>query len=151
MESLTLDSVAKEIDKLENDRLYWEQRLEQINSLTRPQSTDLKNERVDGGKKVDKLLQYTEIKEELGIEDTLKYIKDKLLALNEWVERELERLDRYGETEKKVVYLREHKRVRDRYTYRMRNMTWNEIAKETHYSERAVRLFYEKATRNRQN
>jgi hypothetical protein len=27
-------------------------------------------------------------------------------------------------------------------------MTWREIAKETHYSERSVRYFYENAKRN---
>ena len=151
MEKLTLEDAAKEIDKLENDKTYWENRLEQITSLTMPKSTDIQNERVDGGKKIDKLLRYTEIKEELGIDDTLKYINDKIQALNEWVEGELKRLDKYGETEQKIVYLREHKKVRDKYTNRVRPMTWHEIAKETHYSERSVRYFYENAVRNRQN
>ena len=143
MEKLTLEEAAKELDKLANDKTYWENRLEQIVSLVMPKSTDVETERVDGGERVDKLLKYTELKEELAIEDTLKYIEDKILSLNQWVERELIRLDKYGETEKKIVYLRENKKVRDRYTNRLRKMTWREIAKETHYSERSVRYFYE--------
>ena len=143
MEKLTLEEAAKELDKLNNDKIYWENRLEQIASLIMPKSTDIGNERVDGGERVDKLLKYTELKEELAIEDTLKYIDGKILSLNQWVERELIRLDKYGETEKKIVYLRENKKVRDKYTNRLRKMTWREIAKETHYSERSVRYFYE--------
>lgn len=143
MEKLTLEEAAKELDKLANDKIYWENRLEQIASLIMPKSTDIGNERVDGGERVDKLLKYTELKEELAIEDTLKYIDGKILSLNQWVERELIRLDKYGETEKKIVYLRDHKTVRDKYTNRLRKMTWREIAKETHYSERSVRYFYE--------
>jgi hypothetical protein len=148
MEELTLENAAKEIDKLENDKIYWENRLEQIKSLTMPKSTDIQNERVDGGARIDKLLKYTELKEELGIDDTLKYINDKILSLNKWIERELKRLDKYGETERKIIYLRENKKVRDKYTNRIRQMTWREIAKETHYSERSVRYFYENAKRN---
>lgn len=143
MEKLTLEEAAKELDKLANDKIYWENRLEQIASLIMPKSTDIGNERVDGGERVDKLLKYTELKEELAIEDTLNYIDGKILSLNQWVERELIRLDKYGETEKKIVYLRENKKVRDKYTNRLRKMTWREIAKETHYSERSVRYFYE--------
>lgn len=150
MESLTLAEATKELDKLENDKRYWENRLEQIVSLTMPHSTDTQGERVDGGNRVDKLLRYTELKEELGIDDTLKYINDKIRDLNEWVEGELRRLDKYGETEKAIVYLREHKRVRDKYTNRMRAMTWDEIARETHYSERAVRLFYKNSVKERE-
>lgn len=143
MQRLTLEEATKELEKLANDKIYWENRLEQIVSLTMPKSTDIANERVDGGERIDKLLKYTEIKEELAIDDTLKYIEDKIQSLNQWVERELIRLDKYGETEKKIVYLREHKKVRDKYTNRLRTMTWREIAKETHYSERSVRYFYE--------
>lgn len=149
MEKLTLEEAAKELDKLENDKLYWENRLEQIKSLTMPKSTNIENERVDGGSRYDKLLKYTELKEELGIDDTLKYINDKIQALNEWVEGELKRLNKYGESEKQIVYLREYKKVRDKYTNRVRRMTWEEIAKETHYSERTVRYFYENAVRDR--
>ena len=150
MERLTLEEATKELEKLNNDKIYWESRLEQIASLTMPKSTDVANERVDGGERIDKLLKYTELKEELAIDDTLKYIDGKILSLNQWIERELIRLDKYGETEKKVVYLREHKTVRDKYTNRLRKMTWREIAKEIHYSERSVRYFYENWVKEQQ-
>lgn len=151
MERLTLYEATKELEKLENDKNYWENRLEQIVSLTMPHSTDVQNERVDGGTRVDKLLKYTELKDELDIDNTLKYINGKIDALNKWIEGELKRLDKYGETEKTVVYLRERKLVRDKYTNRMRKMTWEEIANETHYSERSVRYFYENWLKEREN
>lgn len=149
MEELTLEGAAKELDKLRNDKIYWENRLAKIESITMPHTTDMQNERVDGGARIDKLLKYTELKEELGIDETLKYINDKIDALNQWVEDELRRLDKYGETERQIVFLREQKKVRDKYTNRIRPMTWSEIAKETHYSERSVRYFYENAIRDR--
>lgn len=151
MERLTLNEATKELEKLENDKRYWENRLIQLVSLTMPHSTDIQSERVDGGVRIDKLLKYTDLKDELGIEDTLRYINDKIKSLNEWINEELKRLDRYGDTEKTIVYLREQKKVRDRYSNRVRKMTWGEIAKETHYSERAVRLFYKKAIKEREN
>ena len=151
MERLTLNEATKELEKLENDKRYWENRLIQLVSLTMPHSTDTRNERVDGGVRIDKLLKYTDLKDELGIEDTLRYINDKIKSLNEWISEELKRLDKYGDTEKTIVYLREQKKVRDRYSNRVRKMTWGEIAKETHYSERAVRLFYKKAIKEREN
>lgn len=151
MERLTLNEATKELEKLENDKRYWENRLIQLVSLTMPHSTDTQNERVDGGVRIDKLLKYTDLKDELGIEDTLRYINDKIKSLNEWINEELKRLDKYGDTEKTIVYLREQKKVRDRYSNRVRKMTWGEIAKETHYSERAVRLFYKKAIKEREN
>lgn len=151
MERLTLNEATKELEKLENDKRYWENRLIQLVSLTMPHSMDIQSERVDGGVRIDKLLKYTDLKDELGIEDTLRYINDKIKSLNEWINEELKRLDRYGDTEKTIVYLREQKKVRDRYSNRVRKMTWGEIAKETHYSERAVRLFYKKAIKEREN
>lgn len=151
MERLTLNEATKELEKLENDKRYWENRLIQLVSLTMPHSTDTRNERVDGGVRIDKLLKYTDLKDELGIEDTLRYINDKIKSLTEWINEELKRLDKYGDTEKTIVYLREQKKVRDRYSNRVRKMTWGEIAKETHYSERAVRLFYKKAIKEREN
>jgi hypothetical protein len=151
MERLTLNEATKELERLENEKNYWENRLEQILSLTMPHSMDIQNERVDGGVKIDKLLRYTELKDDLDIDIKLKYINDKIDSLNEWIQGELTRLDKYGETDKTIVYLREHKMVRDKYTNRMRKMTWQEIANETHYSERAVRLFYKKSVKEREN
>lgn len=151
MDRLTLEEVNKELDKLSNDKQYWENRLEQIVGLTLPKSTNIENERVDGGDRIDKLLKYTELKEELGIDNTLQYINDKIYSLNKWVEGELKRLNKYGETKESVVYLKEHKTIIDKYTGKTRKLKWKEIAKEMHYSERAVRYFYEEAVKDREN
>lgn len=150
MEELTLETAAKELDKLSNDKNYWEYRLQQIVSLTMPHSPNLQNERVDGGIRIDKFLQASELEEEHRIKSTLKYINGKIYALNRWIEEELKRLDKYGDTEKEIVYLREHKKVRDKYTNRLRVMTWTEIAKETHYSERTVRYIYKNSISERE-
>ena len=48
------------------------------------------------------------------------------------------------------MFLREKKKVRDKYNGRTRRMTWNEIAKEVHYSERSVRYFYQNAMKKRE-
>lgn len=150
MKELTLESASKELDKLENDWRYWYSRMEQIVSLVLPGAANLDGEKVDGGKRVDTLLKYCELKDELQIDITLKYIEDKIISLNLWIENELKRLDKYSEIEKSIVFLREQKKVKDKYTGRMRNMTWKEIAKEVHYSERSVKYFYQNAVEERE-
>ena len=119
--------------------------MEQIVSLVLPSAANVDNEKVDGGKRVDTLLRYCELKDELQIDITLKYIEDKIASLNIWIENELKRLDKYNEIEKSIVFLREKKKIKDKYNGRMRRMTWNEIAKEVHYSERSVQYFYQNA------
>ncbi len=150
MKELTLESASKELEKLENDWRYWYSRMEQIVSLVLPKATNLDGEKVDGGKKVDTLLRYCELKDELQIDTTLKYIEDKMVSLNIWIENELKRLNKYSDVEQTIVFLRERKRVKDKYTGRIRNMTWNEIAKEVHYSERSVKYFYQNALEKRE-
>lgn len=150
MKELTLESASKELDKLENDRRYWYSRMEQIVSLVLPGAANLDGEKVDGGKRVDTLLRYCELKDELQIDITLKYIEDKIKSLNIWIENELKRLDKYNDIEKSIVFLREQKKIKDKYTGRMRTMTWDEIAKEVHYSEKSVRLFYRNAIEERE-
>jgi len=150
MKELTLESASKELDKLENDRRYWYSRMEQIVSLVLPGAANLDGEKVDGGKRVDTLLRYCELKDELQIDITLKYIEDKIKSLNIWIENELKRLDKYNDVEKSIVFLREQKKIKDKYTGRMRTMTWDEIAKEVHYSEKSVRLFYQNAIEERE-
>ena len=150
MKELTLESTSKELEKLENDWRYWYSRMEQIVSLVLPGAANLDGEKVDGGKRVDTLLKYCELKDELQIDITLKYIEDKIISLNLWIESELKRLDKYNDIEKSIVYLRENKKVKDKITGRVRNMTWNEIAKEVHYSERSVRYFYQNAIEKRE-
>lgn len=150
MKELTLESASKELEKLENDWRYWYSRMEQIVSLVLPSATNVDNEKVDGGKRVDTLLRYCELKDELQIDITLKYIEDKIASLNIWIENELKRLDKYNEIEKSIVFLREKKKVIDKYNGRTRRMTWNEIAKEVHYSERSVQYFYQNALKKRE-
>lgn len=150
MKELTLESASKELEKLENDWRYWYSRMEQIVSLVLPSAANLDGEKVDGGKKVDTLLRYCELKDELQIDTTLKYIEDKMVSLNIWIENELKRLNKYSDVEQTIVFLRERKRVKDKYTGRIRNMTWNEIAKEVHYSERSVKYFYQNALEKRE-
>lgn len=150
MKELTLDSASKELEKLENDWRYWYSRMEQIVSLVFPGAVNLDGEKVDGGKRVDTLLRYCELKDELQIDITLKYIEDKMNSLNVWIESELRRLDKYNDIEKSIVFLREKKKIKDKYTGRTRNMTWNEIAKEVHYSERSVKYFYQRAIEERE-
>ena len=150
MKELTLESASKELEKLDNDWRYWYSRMEQIVSLVLPSAANLDGEKVDGGKRVDTLLRYCELKDELQIDITLKYIEDKMNSLNTWIENELKRLDKYNEIEKSIVFLREKKKVKDKYTGRIRNMTWNEIAREVHYSEKSVRSFYQNAIKKRE-
>ena len=55
---MTIKEANYELKRLENEYNYWLNEKEQIKSLVVPKSTDIRLERVDGGKREDKLVNY---------------------------------------------------------------------------------------------
>ena len=93
-EGLTLDSVNKLLESLENEENYILDRISNILGLVLPQGKTVDSLRVDGGKKIDKILKYTNIKEELLLDERLKYVQDKIKDLKAWKEKEIKRLNK---------------------------------------------------------
>lgn len=138
---MTLEDASKEKERLENDLIYYENRLEQIKSLVTPQAVKFDKIIVDGGKHTDNILKYVEIENEQQLEITILYIKSKIKDIDTWIEKEIERLAKYGETIKAVVYLREKEfKIDDKGN--KRHLYWKEIADKAYCSERSARTWY---------
>lgn len=145
---MNLEDVYNQLEELTNNLEYYENRLEEIKSLVTPQSTKFDKIMVDGGKHVDNLLKYVEIEDKLQLETTIEYIKKRIKDLNTLKDKEIERLTKYGETIKAVVFLRERDFKTD-YNGKKRHLTWLEIGRKLYCDERTARRWYKLAIKER--
>ena len=145
---MTLEDASKEKERLENDLIYYQNRLEKLKTLVTPQAVKFDKIIVDGGKHTDSILKYVELENEQQLEVTILYIKSKMKDIDEWIEKEVERLAKYGETIKAVVYLRENEfKIDDKGN--KRHLYWKEIADKVYCSERSARYWYKLAVEER--
>ena len=147
---MTLELVSKEIEELENDLNFYQNRLESLKSLIYPGATDYKKEIVDGGKRIDKIYKYVEVENQQQLEVTIMYIKAKIKDLNDWKDKEIERLSKYGESVRLVVFLKE-KEFKTDYNGRKRHLYWDEIARIAHCSEKSARNWYKIGIKKRKS
>lgn len=145
---MTLEDASKEKERLENDLLFYENRLEKIKTLVQPKATQFDKILVDGGKHTDNILKYVEVENEQQLEVTIMYIKNKIRDIDSWIDQEIKRLANYGETVKAVVYLRE-KEFKTGYNGKKRHLTWEEIANKVFCSEKSARTWYKLGTEER--
>lgn len=139
---MTLKEANKKLEELNNDYNYWLREKEQLLVLLGPRSTDIREEKVDGGKRVDRLYKYIELEDERKINATLDYIAKRKENLLKWINTELEILQKYGEVESAIIQLKENGIVRDKNTNKYREMTWEEIANQVHWSRSFCRNVY---------
>ena len=148
---MNLEKIYNDIEKLENDLSYYENRLESLKSLVTPQATKFDKILVDGGKHTDNILKYVEIENQQQLEVTILYIKGKLKDLNNLKDKEIERLTKYGETVKAVVFLKEKefKVVYKNGRKTKRHLTWQEIADKVYCSKRTAQYWYKLGVQER--
>lgn len=145
---MTLETIYKELEKLENDLEYYENRLESLRSLVLPKATQFDKIMVDGGKHIDTLLKYVELENQQQLENTISYIKKKIENLNTLKDKEIDRLAKFGETTKAVVFLRERDFIIDS-SGKKRHLYWEEIAEKVYCSEKSARNWYKLAVEER--
>lgn len=145
---MNLEEIYNQLEELTNNLEYYENRLEEIKSLVSPQATQFDKILVDGGKHVDNLLKYVEIEDSQQLEKTINYIKNRIKDLNTLKDKEIDRLTKYGETIKAVVFLREREFKTD-YNGRKRHLTWVEIGRKLYCDERTARRWYKLAIKER--
>ena len=92
--------------------------------------------------------QYVELENREQLEVTILYIKSKIRDLNYWKEQEIDRLAKFGETIKAVVFLKEKEFITD-YNGKKRHLYWQEIADKVYCSEKSARNWYKLATEER--
>lgn len=145
---MTLETIYKELEKLENDLEFYENRLLALKSLVTPQATKFDKIVVDGGKISNNLLKYVELENQQQLEATIDYIKNKMQDLNTLKDKEIERLAKFGEAIKAVVFLREKEFIVDGYG-KKRHLHWDEIADRVYCSPRSARYWYKLAIEER--
>ena len=139
---MTLKDANKELEQLENDYNYWLNEKENALSIVTVQAVDIRPEKVDGGTREDRMLSYAIRLDEKKIDETLEYIQRRKINLMNWMKEELRILKKYGEVESVIIQLKENKMVVDKISGKNRNMTWDEIASEVHYSKSFCRNIY---------
>lgn len=145
---MNLEEIYNELEKLNNDLYYYESRLETIKSLVRPQAVKFDKILVDGGVHSDNLLKYIELENEHQLETTILYIKNKIKDLTTLKDNEIDRLAKFGETTKAVVFLKEKEFIVDD-KGKKRHLYWQEIADRVYCSEKSARRWYKLAIEDR--
>ena len=134
---MTLREAQEQLQKLDNEYRYWLNEKELAKSIVLPKATDIKNEVVDGGKRIDKMLKYVELLESKQIDETLDYIFKKQQNLMTYIEQELKIIGQYNYIEKRIYELREQK------------VQWWKIANIVGLSDRQCRRIYTRLIKKR--
>lgn len=138
---MDLKTANAELEKLENEYEYWLKEKEAILTLVMPKSPDPTKEVVDGGTRVDKFIKYAELDDEKKINDTLDYIHKRKQNILRWLSKELKIMNKYGEVESLIIQYKENGKYNERED-KFIEMTWEQIAKEVHYSKTFCRNVY---------
>lgn len=135
---MTIKEANYELKRLDNEYNYWLNEKEQIKSLVVPKSTDIRLERVDGGKREDKLVKYAELLDDKKIDETLDYIDKKRNNLINWLNQELKIMEKYEPLKRRIIKLREEK-----------HLSYEKIGIAVGYSTRHVIRIYKEAVGRR--
>lgn len=131
---MTIKEVNYELKRLDNEYNYWLNEKEQLKSLVYPRSTDIRLEKVDGGKREDVLSKYTELLDDKKIDETLEYIDRRRNNLMNWIDNELKIMEKYEPLKRKIIRLREEEKL-----------SYEQIGRIVGYSERHVIRIYKNA------
>lgn len=134
---MTLKEAQAQLKQLDNEYNYWLNEKELALSVVLPKATDIRNEVVDGGKRIDKMLKYVEILDNKQIDATLDYIFKKQQNLMDYIDKELKIIGTYNYIEKRIYELRQDK------------VHWWKIGNIVGLSERQCRRIYKKMIQSR--
>ena len=135
---MTIKEVNYELKRLDNEYNYWLNEKEQLKSLVYPRSTDIRLEKVDGGKREDRLLKYAELLDDKKIDETLEYIDCRRNNLMNWLDQELKIMEQYEPLKRKIIRLREEEKL-----------SYEKIGAIVGYSTRHVIRIYKSAVGKR--
>lgn len=131
---MTIKEANYELKKLDNEYNYWLNEKEQLKSLVYPKATDICLEKVDGGKREDRLIKYTELLDDKKIDETLEYIEKRRNNLMNWLDNELKIMEEYEPLKRKIIRLKEEQ-----------NLSYEKIGLAVGYSTRHVIRIYKNA------
>ena len=131
---MTIKEANYELKKLDNEYNYWLNEKEQLKSLVYPKATDIRLEKVDGGKREDRLVKYAELLDDKKIDETLEYIEKRRNNLMNWLDNELKIMEEYEPLKRKIIRLKEEQ-----------NLSYEKIGLAVGYSTRHVIRIYKNA------
>ena len=137
---MTIKEANNKLEKIDNDIEYWLKEKEIELSKVLPKATDTTQERVSGGTRVDKFIKYAEALEVKQIDEKLDKLYAQKKNLEDYIEKELHRLNKYREVEQLIVYYKEQC---------IENYTWVQISQRVYYSPTQCRNIYRKWKKER--
>lgn len=103
---MNLIEAKKELQQLENEEIYWLNEKENIKSLVMPKGIEITPDKVNGGKREDRMLKYAELLDDKKIDETLDYIWKRKRNIMNYIEAELKIIGEYSNLEQKIYELR---------------------------------------------
>lgn len=103
---MNLIDAKKELQQLENEENLWLNEKEALKSLVLPKGIEITPDKVNGGKREDRMLKYVELLDDKKIDETLDYIYKRKRNIMNYIEQELKILGEYNNLEKKIYNLR---------------------------------------------
>lgn len=142
IKELTIKEANNRIDEIDNKLEYYLNKKEIEFNKTQPKATDIKTDITTGGARVDKNIQYMIICEQY--DPIIESLQNEKQILLDFVEKELKRINKYGDVEQQIIYYKEQ------YIPRYHDeVTWYFISRKVHASESTCRRIYKKYKKSR--
>lgn len=137
---MTIKEANNKLEKIDNNIEYWLNEKDLLIGDILPKAVDTTTEKVNGGKRIDKFVSYVETLETKGIDDKLDKLYVEKRNLENYIGKELHRLNKYREVEQLIIYYKEQC---------LENYTWEQISRKVHYSKAQCRNIYKKWKKQR--
>lgn len=134
--NMSITQIKSKIEELENNLNYLLEKKQQAFSMTQPKASQLKEVCVVGGTRENLYDKYVIKNEKL--DPAINFVQEEIKLLEDFLNRELERINKYDEWEQKVIYLKEE------------GKTWLYIACNTPFSIRTCQRIYKRYTGKRE-
>lgn len=137
---MTLKEVNYEVERLTNQLNKLLNEKESLESIVGLHSTSYDKIIVDGGKVVDKMLEYQILKEMNQLDFHIQIIQKKIKNNMDWIDNELKILKKYDKIEQLIIYYKE---------IDTKNYTWYQISNKVNYSMSQCKRIYSRYKKKR--
>lgn len=137
---MTLREVNYEVERLTNQLNKLLNEKESLESIVGLHSTSYDKIIVDGGKVVDKMLEYQILKEMNQLDFHIQIIQKKIKNNMDWIDNELKILKKYDKIEQLIIYYKE---------IDTKNYTWYQISSKVNYSMSQCKRIYSRYKKKR--
>lgn len=137
---MTLREVNYEVERLTNQLNKLLNEKESLESIVGLHSTSYDKIIVDGGKVVDKMLEYQILKEMNQLDFHIQIIQEKIKNNMDWIDNELKILKKYDKIEQLIIYYKE---------IDTKNYTWYQISSKVNYSMSQCKRIYSRYKKKR--